>query len=298
MTPPGAPASTSCSRHPVTERNNNHDQSHHPRVRRTQRPAVGKPRQPPLQRRRHRPGTAADPAHRHPEAAPRRLPRAILVGVRAQRLRRRRRGDRHARADRLRAPHVRALPRDLQARDHRGRRARRAGRRPHRLADRHRRRPSDRQQHGRAARIRAPRRALHDTDLEQHQRIRRRGGRRAQVARPERPWPRDRGRDEPHRHDRRPVPRLRRHDARRARRIEAAGHVQPLLVLLRQPASAQRARGRAAHARRQRRRADDHRSARIRVRRRARVGRRRRAGPGAPQSASRMWPTTSRRPAT
>lgn len=43
-----------------------------------------------------------------------RLPRAILVGVRAQRLRRRRRGDRHARADRLRAPHVRALPRDLQ----------------------------------------------------------------------------------------------------------------------------------------------------------------------------------------
>lgn len=102
-------------------------------------------------------------------------------------------------------------------------------------------------------------------------------------ARPERPWPRDRGRDEPHRHDRRPVPRLRRHDARRARRIEAAGHVQPLLVLLRQPASAQRARGRAAHARRQRRRADDHRSARIRVRRRARVGRRRRAGP-APRS--------------
>ena len=101
--------------------------------------------------------------------------------------------------------------------------------RENRLADRHRRRPSDRQfPRGAAADVR-PRRALHDVDPRPQYRL---GGCRHRRARA--PWldavRRGGGpRDEPSRHARRFEPRLARHDAGGARGERRAGHVFPFL---------------------------------------------------------------------
>ena len=194
-----------------------------PRRRRPQRPPLGGSgaslvRLGPA---RHRPPGPPD-AHRPATAAGRRGGRAVLVGLRAGHPAGRRRGDRHPRAGRRRARHDRPVRRRARPGHHR--RRRRAGpvARPDRLADRGRGRAQHRLLPGGAADAARPGGALPDAHPQRQRALGRLGHRRAGARRALAVRPRGGARDEPARDARRPLARLRRHHARRARRHAGA----------------------------------------------------------------------------
>ena len=239
---------------------------------RTQRSPVGDAEgRVRLLRPRHRPA-ATGAAHR-PRAAPRRRRgRAVLVGVRALLLPGRGRGHRHPGADRRGALHgqslsARAGPGHLGRGAAAGGRARRTDRQPARGRGR----PQHRQLPRHPAIAVPARGALSDPHPQREHRLGRLGHRRAPARWPERVRSRGRPGDEPARHAGGSVPRLGRHDARRAGGQRGPGDLLPLLGPGRLRSSAERARRRAGAAARQRRDLHDHVRAGLRLAGRPRV---------------------------
>ena len=162
---------------------------------------------------------------------------------------------------------------------------------PDRLADGRRGRPQHRLLARHAADAARARRALPDPHPQRQRAVGRLGDRRTGARRALAVRARGGAGDEPARDARRPLARVGRHHARRARRRRGTGAVLALLGPGGVRPPAQRARRRARPARRQRRGLHGHLRAEVRLPRGARVGPRR---PGMPPSSPGSTRTTTR----